>query len=91
MSSSLPQWGQSTVMVIMDSSASPTIFAFTLPHHSLFHHYPMHAAWVAFANKGDPGWPKYDLTRRATMYFDTTSEVVDDPGSAERMLWEGLR
>ncbi len=51
----------------------------------------MHAAWVAFANKGDPGWPKYDLTRRATMHFDTTSEVVDDPGSAERMLWEGLR
>ncbi|HZT99879.1 MAG TPA: carboxylesterase/lipase family protein [Ktedonobacteraceae bacterium] len=51
----------------------------------------MHAAWVAFANKGDPGWPKYDLTRRATMHFDTISEVVDDPGSAERMLWEGLR
>jgi para-nitrobenzyl esterase len=51
----------------------------------------MHADWVAFANKGDPGWPKYDLTRRATMHFDTTSEVVDDPGSAERMLWEGLR
>jgi para-nitrobenzyl esterase len=51
----------------------------------------MHAAWVAFANKGDPGWPKYDLTRRATMHFDTTSEVVDDPGSAERMQWEGLR
>ncbi len=51
----------------------------------------MHAAWVAFANKGDPGWPKYDLTRRATMHFDTASEVVDDPGSAERMLWEGLR
>src|SRR5947209_2982330 len=41
MSSSLPQWGQSTVMVIMDSSASPTIFAFPLPHHSLFHHYPI--------------------------------------------------
>jgi len=24
----------------MESSASPTIFALTLPHHSLFHHYP---------------------------------------------------
>lgn len=51
----------------------------------------MHAAWVAFATTGDPGWPQYDLTRRATMRFDTTSEVVDDPRSAERMLWEGLR
>jgi para-nitrobenzyl esterase len=51
----------------------------------------MHAAWVAFATSGDPGWPKYDLKRRATMRFDTTSEVVDDPRSAERALWEGLR
>jgi para-nitrobenzyl esterase len=51
----------------------------------------MHAAWVAFAAHGDPGWPRYDLSRRATMRFDTTSEVVDDPHSAERALWEGLR
>ncbi|MEG3851221.1 carboxylesterase/lipase family protein [Microcoleus sp. herbarium19] len=51
----------------------------------------MHAAWVAFATSGDPGWPKYDLSRRATMRFDITSEVVDDPRSAERVLWEGVR
>jgi para-nitrobenzyl esterase len=51
----------------------------------------MHAAWAAFATNGDCGWPKYDLNRRATMRFDTTSEVVDDPRSAERALWEGLR
>jgi para-nitrobenzyl esterase len=51
----------------------------------------MHAAWVAFATNGDCGWPKYDLSRRATMRFDTTSEVVGDPRSAERALWEGLR
>jgi len=51
----------------------------------------MHAAWVAFAANGDPGWPKYDLDRRATMRFDTKSEVVDDPRSAERALWEGVR
>jgi carboxylesterase 2/para-nitrobenzyl esterase len=50
-----------------------------------------HAAWVAFATSGDCGWPKYDLSRRATMRFDTTSEVVDDPRSAERALWEGVR
>ena len=51
----------------------------------------MHAAWVAFATSGDPGWPKYDLTTRATMRFDTTSEVVDDPRPAVRALWEGQR
>jgi para-nitrobenzyl esterase len=51
----------------------------------------MHAAWVAFATNGDCGWPKYDLSRRATMRFDTTSEVVDDPRSAERVLWAGVR
>jgi carboxylesterase type B len=51
----------------------------------------MHAAWVAFAKNGNPGWPRYDLTRRATMRFDTRSEVVDDPRSTERLLWEGVR
>ena len=51
----------------------------------------MHAAWVAFATRGDPGWPKYELKRRATIRFDITSEVVDDPRSGERALWEGLR
>jgi para-nitrobenzyl esterase len=51
----------------------------------------MHAAWVAFATTGDPGWPEYDLSRRATMRFDATSQVVDDPRSAERALWEGVR
>lgn len=51
----------------------------------------MHAAWGTFATTGNPGWPEYDLNRRATMRFDTTSTVVDDPRSAERALWEGLR
>ena len=51
----------------------------------------MHAAWVAFATTGDCGWPRYDLRRRATMRFDTTPEVVDDPRPAERELWAGVR
>lgn len=51
----------------------------------------MHSAWVVFAATGDPGWPRYDLRRRATMRFDIPSEVVDDPRPAERQLWEGLR
>jgi para-nitrobenzyl esterase len=54
-------------------------------------------AWVAFATDGVPAapgvpeWPRYDVDRRATMRFDVpTIEVVDDPGRAERELWQGL-
>ncbi|RYU09853.1 carboxylesterase/lipase family protein [Nocardioides iriomotensis] len=51
----------------------------------------MHGAWVSFAASGDPGWPRYDLARRATMRFDVTPEVVDDPRSWERNVWRGIR
>lgn len=51
----------------------------------------IHSAWVAFATNGDPGWPRYDLSRRATMRFDTISRIVEDPRSWERELWDGTR
>jgi carboxylesterase type B len=51
----------------------------------------MHKAWVAFARTGDPGWPRYDLRRRATMRFDTAWAVVDDPRPWERQFWTGRR
>jgi len=51
----------------------------------------MHAAWVAFARSGDPGWPRYRSGRRATMSFGDTCEVVDDPRAEERRLWDGVR
>ena len=51
----------------------------------------MHAAWVAFAAKGDCGWPKFDLDRRPTMHFDTASEVMDDPLAPKLALWKGVR
>jgi para-nitrobenzyl esterase len=51
----------------------------------------MHAAWVAFARTGDPGWPPYDPDRRATMRFGDRCEVVDDPRGDERRLWDGIR
>jgi carboxylesterase type B len=50
----------------------------------------MHAAWIAFARTGDPGWPAYDLERRATKRFDVTTEVLDDPRGDERALWAGV-
>jgi para-nitrobenzyl esterase len=51
----------------------------------------VHRAWVDFASKGEPGWPRYDLERRATMRFDTSASVIDDPYARERALWAGVR
>jgi len=51
----------------------------------------MHSAWVSFAADGEPGWPQHDLAGRATMRFDTTSAVVEDPRRWERELWRGIR
>lgn len=51
----------------------------------------MHRAWVAFAADGDCGWPKYDPGRRATMRFDMTSQVVNNPLALELALWKGVR
>jgi para-nitrobenzyl esterase len=48
-------------------------------------------AWLAFARTGNPStaglprWPKFDAERRATMVFDTTSAVVDDPLREQRL------
>ena len=53
----------------------------------------MSAMCVAFARTGRPdspglpSWPAYDLTRRATMVFDRTTRVVDDPRGQERRLF----
>lgn len=51
----------------------------------------MHAAWVAFAGTGDPGWDRYDEDRRATMQFDVASAVVLDPRADRRETWTGIR
>ncbi|SFE85596.1 carboxylesterase/lipase family protein [Blastococcus tunisiensis] len=51
----------------------------------------VHGAWVRFAATGDPGWPPYDLERRATMRLDTTPSVLEDPYARERALWAGIR
>ena len=52
----------------------------------------MHRAWVNFASTGDPGWPRYDRSRRRVMHFDAPGGVVlNDPGGSTRQLWEGIR
>ncbi|WP_418316126.1 carboxylesterase/lipase family protein [Piscinibacter sakaiensis] len=50
----------------------------------------MHGRWARFVKTGDAGWPRYDLTTRPTMRFDTTSTVVADPLADRRKLWAGI-
>ena len=56
----------------------------------------MSALWASFARTGtpsapgQPAWPAYDTTNRATMLIDAECKVVDDPDAAERQLWQGL-
>jgi para-nitrobenzyl esterase len=37
----------------------------------------MHQAWLAFATRGNPGWPQYDDGRKA-MRFDAESHLCED-------------
>jgi para-nitrobenzyl esterase len=56
----------------------------------------MSEAWLAFARDGKPGyrglpaWPAYELEARATMIFDTSCRVENDPFSEVRRAWEGI-
>ncbi len=51
----------------------------------------MSRRWAAFARTGDPNiagqphWPAYDLSRRATLVIDREDHVIDDPRKAERL------
>jgi len=57
----------------------------------------VHGAWVSFVTTGVPrhpalpAWPTYDTTRRATMWLDDESHVVDDPMGEQRELWRDVR
>jgi len=51
----------------------------------------VHAAWIDFAARGDPGWPRYDREHRAVQRLDTTPGVMADPYARERALWDGIR
>ncbi|MEV0277961.1 carboxylesterase family protein [Streptomyces sp. NPDC050610] len=54
----------------------------------------MHTSWARFLHGSPPEtpalppWPRYEAARRATMLFDDTCTVAEDPDRAERLLWE---
>ena len=50
----------------------------------------MQDAWVSFARVGDPGWPVWNADTRLTYRFDIECELLSDPMSAERQVWDGV-
>lgn len=54
----------------------------------------MHAAWVAFVEDGDPGWPTYEPEGRTVRIFGGEhgeGALEDDPDGDRRAVWDGLR
>jgi len=48
----------------------------------------MHAAWVAFASTGDPGWPAYGDARHTRRFGGhDDGAVLDDPDRERREVW----
>ncbi len=45
-------------------------------------------AIVGFARTGDPGWPAYDATTRATQRIGLEPDLVKDPDADLRELWQ---
>ncbi len=56
----------------------------------------MSDAWIAFARNGDPNtgklpkWSPFDAKRRATMVFNDTSALVDDPMGERRVAMQAV-
>jgi para-nitrobenzyl esterase len=47
----------------------------------------MHAAWVAFARDGDPGWARYDGSRPVMVFDGDGTTLVRDLRGDERSVW----
>jgi para-nitrobenzyl esterase len=84
------------VPFVFDTIDDPMSINFTGPKAPQALADAVHGSWVRFVADGQPthpnlpAWPAYDVNRRATMYLDEQSKVVDDPASTERQLWDGV-
>ncbi|WP_348538062.1 carboxylesterase family protein [Nocardia carnea] len=49
--------------------------------------------WLNFARTGEPlpVWPRYTEAERSTLIIDDPGRVENDPDSAQRKLWAGVR
>ncbi|MFF5568329.1 carboxylesterase/lipase family protein [Streptomyces sp. NPDC012623] len=50
-----------------------------------------HAAWVAFARDGDPGWPRFTADEPAVRRIDTEWTLTHTADGPERSLWHNIR
>ena len=50
----------------------------------------MRSHWISFARTGAParGWPRYTSRRRATLVFDRSDHIVQDPHRPRRKAWQ---
>jgi len=84
------------VPFVFDTIDDPMSINFTGPNAPQALADAVHGSWVRFVADGQPthpnlpAWTAYDVNRRATMYLDEQSKVVDDPASTERQLWDGV-
>ena len=57
----------------------------------------MSSYWTSFARHGHPevqglpAWPRYELEHRSTLLINTQCQLVNDPDSPIRQLWESPR
>jgi len=57
----------------------------------------MHDAWISFIRDGNPStavlgeWPTYTTENRAVMEINDNCDLLIDPQSGERSLWDGVR
>ncbi|HEY1485929.1 MAG TPA: carboxylesterase family protein [Micromonosporaceae bacterium] len=47
----------------------------------------MHAAWVAFARHGDPGWERHDSSRPVMVFDGDGASLAHDLRADERTIW----
>jgi para-nitrobenzyl esterase len=47
----------------------------------------MHAAWLAFARDGDPGWRAFDDSCPVMIFDDPGGGLAADPRGDERRIW----
>ena len=51
----------------------------------------MHQCWIDFIVTGEPGWSQYDESSRINKWFDSQSQLVNDPDDGKRQAWQGIR
>jgi para-nitrobenzyl esterase len=74
---------------VFDNLADPGAQAMTGPAAPQQVADQMHAAWIAFARTGDPGWPPLGDSLLTRVFDADGGGVRADPRGDERTIWAG--